>query len=179
MRKSAVAAVTTILAGFSAAVVALPAEATTTSGTACSTNWGTGLRQRDQLVQMRVRAVRVGMHPCFDRLVIDLGTGRAPGFNVRYVAAFHADGSGELVPTSGKAKLLVIVEAPAASAFNASNRRIANVAGFAVFRQVTGLGSFEGITSMGIGLAAKTPFRLLEFRNSARKFELVIDVAHH
>ncbi len=95
MRKSAVAVATTIVTGLSAAVVALPAQAATTAAAACSTHWGTGARHKDQMVQTKVRDVRAGKHTCFDRLVIDLGAGRAPGYNVRYVRAFHADGSGQ------------------------------------------------------------------------------------
>jgi len=178
MRKSAVAAAITIITGLGTAVVALPAQAATTTAEACSTHWGTGPRHKDQLVQTRVRDVRAGKHACFDRLVIDLGAGRAPGYDVRYVRAFHTQGSGKLVPTRGKAKLQVVVQAPAASGFNASNRYLASVAGFREFRQVAGLGSFEGYTSIGLGLRAKEPFRVFEFKNAAHKFVLVVDVAH-
>ena len=102
-----------------------------------------------------------------------------PGYRVSYVPAFHTQGSGTLVPTTGHAKLLVNVRAPAAASFNASNRRLVGVTGFAEFRQVAGLGSFEGITSIGLGLAVTAPFRVLEFRNASNDVELVIDVAHH
>lgn len=187
MRKSAVAVAATIVTGLSGAVVALPAQAATTATTftattsaaTCSTHWGTGAKHKGQMVQTKVRDVRAGKHACFDRLVIDLGAGRAPGYNVRYVRAFHADASGKLVPTRGKAKLLVVVKAPAGNGFNASDRHLVSVAGFKSFRQIAGLGSFEGITSIGIGLRAKTPFRVLEFKNAAHKFVLVVDVAHH
>ena len=33
--------------------------------------------------------------------------------------------------------------------------------------------------SIGLGLAAAAPFRVLEFRNASNHVELVIDVAHH
>jgi hypothetical protein len=178
MRKTAVAGVTAIVTGLSAAVAALPAWAATSTTKACSTNWGTGARDKALMVQNKVRDVRVGRHACFDRFVVDLGVGRAPGYHVAYVRAFHADGSGKLVPTAGRAKLLVVVRAPAALSFNASNRHLVSVAGFAEFRQVAGLGSFEGITSTGLGLRAKEPFRVFEFRTAIHRVELVVDVAH-
>jgi len=178
MRKTAVAAVTTIMTGLSAAAIALPAQATAAT-TACSTHWGTGQRHKGPMVQTRVRHVRAGKHACFDRLVIDLGAGPKPGYVVRYVRAFYAQGSGKRVPTRGQAILLINVQAPAAGSFNPSIRHLANVAGFAEFRQVAGLGSFEGITSMGLGLRAKTPFRVFEFTTSSHKVELVVDVAQH
>ncbi len=129
MRKTAVAGVTAILTGLSVAVVALPAQAATSVAAACSTHWGTGPRDRALMVQNKVHAVRAGQHACFDRLVVDLGVGRAPGYHVSYVRAFHADGSGKLVRTSGHAKLLVVVRAPATVSFNATNRHLVNVAG--------------------------------------------------
>jgi hypothetical protein len=189
MRKTAVAGMTAILTGLGVAVAALPAQAVattaaTTSGAAnstaaaCSTPWGTGARDRVQMAQTKVRDVRAGKHACFDRLVIDLGAGRAPGYHIAYVRAFHAQGSGKVVPTSGHAKLLINVRAPAALSFNASNRHLVSVAGFAQFRQVAGLGSFEGITSIGLGLDSKKPFRVLEYRTASHNFVLVIDVAH-
>jgi hypothetical protein len=179
MVKSAVAAAAIIVTGLSAAVVALPAQAATSVAAACSTPWGTGPRDKALMVQNKVHAVRAGQHACFDRLVIDLGAGRAPGYHVRYVRAFHADGSGKLVRTSGHAKLLVVVQAPAAASFRADNRHLASVAGFAQFRQVAGLGSFEGITSVGLGLGGRAPFRVFEFRTMSHNVELVVDVAHH
>jgi hypothetical protein len=178
MKKSAVAGATTIVAGLIAALFALPAQAANTTPSACSTHWGTGPRDKALMVQNKVRTVRAGQHACFDRLVVDLGVGRAPGYHVSYVRAFHADGSGKLVRTSGQAKLLVVVRAPATLSFNATNRHLVSVAGFAEFRQVAGLGSFEGITSVGLGLKAKEPFRVFEFRTASHKVELVIDVAH-
>jgi hypothetical protein len=179
MKKTVVAGAATILTGLSAALVALPGPAVAAATATCSTHWGTGTRDKAQLVQNRVRDLRVGRHACFDRLVVDLGVGRLPGYHVGYVRAFHAEGSGKLVPASGHAKLLVNVHAPAAASFAAGNRHLVGVVGFTQFRQVAGLGSFEGVTSIGVGLQATAPFRVLEFRTASHQVELVIDVAHH
>jgi hypothetical protein len=172
--------VTTILAGLVAALFALPAQAANTTPSACSTHWGTAPREKalPLTVANEVHTVRAGQHACFDRLVVDLGVLRAPGYKVSYVRAFYADGSGKLVRTSGQAKLLVVVRAPATLSFAAVNRHLVSVAGFAEFRQVVGLGSFERVTSIGLGLKAKEPFRVFEFRTASHKVELVIDVAH-
>jgi hypothetical protein len=178
MRKTAVAGLITLLAGLCSAF-ALHGNAEGAAPAACSTHWGSGPRDRALMVQNRLQDARVGKHACFDRLVFDLGVGRAPGYHVSYVPAFRTQGSGMLVPTAGRAKLLVNVRAPAAASFSSSNRHLVSVAGFAEFRQVAGLGSFEGITSIGLGLAATAPFRVLEFRNASNHVELVIDVAHH
>ncbi len=182
MRKTAVAGLIAVLTGLCAAACATSASAdgaapaASAAGAApaaCSTHWGTGTRDSALMVQNSVRDVRVGKHACFDRLVFDLGVGRAPGYHVGYVPAFHSQGSGMLVPTTGHAKLLVNVRAPAAATFSASNRHLVGVAGFAEFRQVAGLGSFEGITSIGLALGGDCAFRVLAFRNASNHVELV------
>jgi hypothetical protein len=145
---TAVTALTTVLVSLGGVVIAMPAQAAT--GTA---------------------------QACFDRLVVDLGPGRKPGYRVRYVRAFYASGSGMVVHVRGHAKLLVTVLAPAASNFPASSRHLVRVAGFPEFRQVAGLGSFEGITSIGIGLRARKPFRVLELTSSGHRVRLIVDVA--
>ncbi|MGO8957604.1 MAG: hypothetical protein ACLQFR_09580 [Streptosporangiaceae bacterium] len=177
MRKTAVAVTTTALVSLSGAVVAVPAQAATSTARPCPANWGTGPRHAGQMVQTNVRDVRAGRHLCFDRLVIDLGPGQKPGYRVRYVRVFVTQGSGMVVHASGHAKLLVTVLAPAASSFPANKRHLVRVAGFGEFRQIVGLGSFEGITSIGIGLRAKKPFRVLELTGSGHRVRLIIDVA--
>jgi hypothetical protein len=179
MRRTAVALIATLVttAGAAVAQAGVPAQASTARAQACATNWGTGPRHAGMLVQTPVRNVRAGQHACFDRLVIDLGAGQAPGYRVRYVRAFYADASGKLVPTKGRAKLQVSVGAPAAASFNANRRHLVSVAGFAVFRQVAGLGSFEGVTSIGIGLRVRAAFRVFVVRAAGHRPRLVIDVA--
>jgi hypothetical protein len=127
--------------------------------------------------------VRSGRHDCFDRLVIDL-TGVAPGFSVRYVNVVVSEGRGSVVPLRGGAKLQVVVRAPAYSAngtasFRPSNSaEVVNVAGYATFRQVAWAGSFEGQTTLGLGVRARLPFRAFTIQD-ARSSRLVLDVAHH
>ena len=180
MKRTAVAVLATLFTTLGTAAITLPAQASpSTAARACSTKWGTAPKHAGAMVQTRVRGVRAGEHACFDRLVINLGPGRAPGYRVGYVRAFIADGSGQRVPTKGRAKLLVTVMAPAAESFNASNRHLVSVAGFAQFRQVAGLGSFEGVTSIGLGLRVKAAFRVFEIKTASHKFKLVIDVARH
>jgi hypothetical protein len=177
MRKSAIAALTALLAGAGTATMAVPAQAAPHTAQLCPTNRGTGPRHAGTMVQTKIRDVRVGRHACFDRLVIDLGSGKAPGYRVQYVKAFHASGSGKVVHVAGHAKLLVTVLAPAAASFPANSRHLASVAGFPEFRQIAGLGSFEGVTSIGVGLQARKPFRVFELTSSGHQVKLVIDVA--
>ena len=156
-----------------------PASAVGAAAVVCSTHWGTGARDKAQLVQNGLRDVRVGRDPCHDRLVFDLGVGRAPGYHISYVSAFRAQASGQLVPATGRAKLLVNVRAPAAASFSASNRHLLGVAGFAEFRQVAGLWQLRRDHVHRPWAPATAPFRVLEYQTASHHVELVIDVANH
>lgn len=148
----------------------------------CQVNWGTGSKSSGQSVgphTARVTDLRAGRHRCFDRLVIDLGPGQQPGYQVRYVAEVHAQGTGNLIPLRGRAQLLVQVDANARPSFPAGSRELVNVSGYPVLRQVAGAGSFEGITDVGVGVKGKRPFRVRLLSGPGQDSRLVIDVARH
>jgi hypothetical protein len=129
------------------------------------------------MVQTRVRDVRAGQHPCFDRLVIDLGSGPRPGYSVRYVRQIIQDPSGKPIHVKGKARLGIVLRAPARSGFPVNSHNLVNVTGFRTFRQVVAAGSFEGVTSFGLGVSAKLPFRVFIVKDPGSS-RVVIDVAH-
>lgn len=69
--------------------------------------------------------------------------------------------------------------APAGAHFPANSHHLVNVTGFRTFRQVVGAGSFEGITSLGLGVRAKgLPFRVFRLAGPGSHSRLVIDVAN-
>jgi hypothetical protein len=159
---------------------ALMSQVTSTTAS-CASGWGTDPKSSHRAQGPstgQVTDARAGQHGCFDRLVIDLGAGAKPGYDVRYVHAVHAQGSGNVVPLRGSAKLEIDVSANAAAGFPASARNLADVSGFATFRQVAGAGSFEGDTEIGLGLQGKRPFRVMVLSGPGRDSRLVIDVAH-
>jgi hypothetical protein len=103
---------------------------------------------------------------------------------VQYVPQVVQDGSGDVIPLRGGAFLQVTVNAPdydgggdSASGW-VSGQEIANVAGFTTFRQVKSAGGFEGYTSVGLGVRARLPFRVLRLDGPGNASRLVIDVAH-
>ena len=53
-----------------------------------------------------------------------------------------------------------------------------NVSGFDTFRQVASGGSFEGYTTVGLGVRARLPFRTFVLPGPGAGSRLVIDVAH-
>jgi hypothetical protein len=133
--------------------------------------------------------VRAGRHACFDRLVLDLG-GQDVSFgsyDVRYVPVVHEDGRGNAVPVRGDADLQVVVRAPAYDQYGnvtfapADSREVVDVTGYSTFRQVAWAGSFEGRTTMALGVRARLPFRVFTLQGTPQSDEgprLVIDVAH-
>jgi hypothetical protein len=155
----------------------------TVASTSCPRGWGSLPEANSRMTQAPVTNVRTGRHACFDRLVIDIG-GRAPGYDVRYVTNVYTDGAGFLVPLRGGAKLQLVVRAPAYNDAGqptykpANPRELTNVAGYSTFRQVAYAGSFEGQTTIGLGVRARLPFRVFTLAGPGSNTRLVIDVAH-
>ncbi|MCB5273780.1 hypothetical protein BJG92_01304 [Arthrobacter sp. SO5] len=149
----------------------------------CGLVWGSLAKAEPALSQAQVTGVRTGQHYCFDRLVIDLN-GPVAGYTVRYVPQVLQDGSGLPVPLRGQAFLEVTVNAPAydssgnATYNPADKNELANVSGYQTFRQVAWAGSFEGYSSLGLGVRARLPFRVFTLAGPDAGSRLVIDVAH-
>jgi hypothetical protein len=89
------------------------------------------------------------------------------------------------VPLRGGAKLRVVVRAPAydenGATYEAANwNELVNVSGYRTFRQVAWAGSFEGQTTIGIGVRARLPMRAFVVRGAdGTGHRLIVDVAHH
>jgi hypothetical protein len=154
----------------------------------CGQVWGSLAKTEPAMSQANVVNVRTGQHYCFDRLVIDIKAPDAnapvPGYTVRYVPQVVQDGSGLPVPLRGQAFLQVTVNAPAYDAagnptYNPANKNeLSNVTGYQTFRQVAWAGSFEGYSSLGLGVRARLPFRVLSLPGPDAGSRLVVDVAH-
>jgi hypothetical protein len=73
--------------------------------------------------------------------------------------------------------------APACSSARRSAARkvleIANVASYSTFREVAYGGSFEGYTTIGLGVRARLPMRVFPLPGPANGDRFVVDVAHH
>ena len=160
------------------------AAATTT---ACPSGWGSlpeSGRRAGNPYNGVMTNVRSGRHACFDRLVVDF-RGGALSYDVRYVKAVSMDASGAPVPLRGGAKLQVIVRpadyTPAGQTayWPANLRELVNVSGYRTLRQVAHAGSFEGQTTLGVGVRARLPFRTFTLAGTGSNSRLVIDIAHH
>lgn len=177
------AVVSSVLVG--AAAVAAPAQA----AAYCGLTWGSTAESRSDadLADDFVDDVRSGRHACFDRLVVDVGAaGGSEGYDVRYVGEVRAEGSGYRVPVRGGAILQVRVGADVLDADGdvryrpASRSEVVDVRGYPTFRQVAWAGSFEGQTTLGVGVRARLPFRVLVLpaTSGGTGVRVVVDVAH-
>ena len=149
----------------------------------CGLVWGSLVKTDPAMNESRVVNVRTGQHYCFDRLVVDLN-GPVAGYTVRYVPQIVQDGSGFPVQVRGQAFLQLTVNSPAydengSSTYNPADRNeLSNVTGYQTFRQAAWAGSFEGYTSLGIGVRARLPFRVFTLEGPDAGTRLVVDVAH-
>ena len=151
----------------------------------CGLTWGSLMKSDGAMGGAPLTNVRTGQHHCFDRLVVDLSGAPAPGYTVRYVPQIIQDGSGAVVPTRGGARLQVVVKAPAydnngqPTYTPADKAELSNVSGYQTFRQVVWAGSFEGQSTIGVGVRARLPFRVFALDGPGAGSRLVIDVAHY
>jgi hypothetical protein len=172
MRKSLVPVVIGLLLAF-ALVPAAPASA----APYCGITWGSGDKAAGPATSpaVRITNVRTGRDTCWDRLVFDL-SGPAAGYTVKYVPEVYADPSGVLIPLNGGAKLEVVVRAATAGSYpGVVGRPLPGVdlTGYRTFRDAKFAGNFEGITTVGLGVRARLPFRVFKLGN-----RVVLDVAH-
>ena len=158
----------------------LQAHAHTTSGSTCSVRWGSLPKAGPSMTTAEITNVRAGRHACFDRLVVDVAGSVAGAYSVRYVPGVTFDGSGNPVALRGGAFLEVITRAPILPTdglFDDSGRFV-DVRGYRTFRDVAWAGSFEGQTTVGLGVRARLPFRVMVLSGPGSGSRLVVDVAH-
>lgn len=154
-------------------VKAAPPPPTTAVPAGCRTGWGTGVKTKAEMGSAAITAIRVGRHACYDRVTFDIA-GPVAGYTVGYVDTVTADASGNPVDVPGAARLQVVIRHPS-DLTAAPGTSLANVAGFTTLRSVIAAGSFEGISTLGVGVAGKRPFRVLIFKDPNR---FALDVAH-
>jgi hypothetical protein len=180
--RAAIATMAVAAATGTGAVVTAPAA----TAASCAVTWGSLAKTSAPMTARQIRGVRAGQHACYDRLVIDLNGWSAgvTGYDVRYVENVYQDGSGLKVPLRGAAKLQIVIKAPA---YDTSGEltlqtgglsELADVTGFSTFRQVAFAGSFEGQTTIGLGVRARLPIRVFRLEGPELGQRVVIDVAH-
>jgi len=148
----------------------------------CEITWGSIGKSGGTYAPGPLVSARAGRHSCYDRFVVNLA-GPVTGYRAGYVTEVSQDGSDRAVPLRGRAKLRLIVKAPAYDrsgnpTFPATRSELVDVSGFQTFRQIAGAGSFEGQTTIGLGVRAQLPFRVFVLAGPGSGSRLVVDVAH-
>lgn len=187
MRFRRMAAVLGAVATMLGVVGLVGAPAGATSHPYCGQAWGSGLKEFGNnapgTASNFLTNARAGRHDCFDRLVFDLA-GPVSSYRVEYVSQVTAEGSGQPVPLRGGAFLSIVLGAPAYDANGHPTYRPAHrseavdVTGYTTFRQVAFTGSFEGVSSFGLGVRARLPFRVLTFTGPGSGSRVIVDVSH-
>jgi hypothetical protein len=169
-----VVAVLTIVAA-SLGLASSQAGATTTPY--CGITWGSLAKHSGQgsgSPPAPLTAISAGQHPCYDRLVFQLN-GPPAGYNLHYGPVL-TQGQGLPLALRGGASIDIVLHASANGPANPAN--VVNVSGFRTFRQVAYGGSFEGYTTIGLGVRARLPFRVFALPGPGHQSRIVVDVAH-
>ena len=175
MGRRAAGAVLGVLLVLAPLLAAAPASASPY----CGQRWGSAPRVVPAMSGATVVDVRAGRHACFDRLVLDVD-GRLAGYDVRYVDAVVQDGSGSVVPVRGGARLQVAAHAavlPTDAWFTPAGELV-DTSAYRTFRHVAWVGSYEGVTTVGLGVRSRLPFRAFVLPGPGTGSRLVVDVAH-
>jgi hypothetical protein len=180
LRRSLAAAVFAI-----AAILGSAGAVTASSATPyCGITWGSLPKLADTSSTAALTDVRTGRHDCYDRVVFDF-QGAATGYHVDYVSAVYSEGKGDKLPVAGGATLRVVLLEPAydlqtgASTYpHAVGEHVASVSGYRTLRDVVYGGTFEGYTTVGVGVRARLPFRVFTLTGPDTHSRIVLDVAH-
>ncbi|CAM3727933.1 hypothetical protein OCAE111667_23825 [Occultella aeris] len=166
------------------AVFLVPAgpAATAASSPYCGIRWGSLPESDPTMSAGWLQNVRTGRHACFDRIVFDVH-GDIEGYHVSY-GTFTNEGEGRAIPLRGAADLVIVLRVPIYDEQGSVRfpyrygSELANVNSYSTFRQVFFGGSFEGQTTIGLGVRARLPFRVFILDGPGDLSRLVVDVAH-
>ncbi len=119
--------------------------------------------------------IRAARHTGFDRVVLQFDQPTAPRAKVTAVSALLGDFTGEKVPIPGRGILRVQVFGAAAHDNEGmSTTNTERTFALPNVMAIRGAGDFEGVVTLGIGLAKRTSFHVHRYNNPGR---IVIDIS--
>jgi hypothetical protein len=169
-----------LLALTGALVAGAPAAA---AAPACDPTVGSQPKTAALMSTSPLVAIRTGHDRCWDRVVFQVAGSVGAGWDVRYVDTVVQDGSGAPLAVPGGARLSVVLHHPStdeqgAPTYPARIGPVANVVGSPTLRSVVFGGSFEGYTTVGVGVRARLPFRVFTLAGPGGDTRIVLDVLH-
>jgi hypothetical protein len=119
--------------------------------------------------------VRAAHHAGFDRVVLEFDTARPPSTTVSRVRSLIGDFSGLEVPVPGRSILRIVAQGAAAHTED-GEATVAVDRAFALPNAMVlrGAGDFEGVLTLGLGLARAMPFHVHRLSDPGR---IAIDVS--
>jgi hypothetical protein len=158
-------------------------------GTPCpeTQSWDTGPQQGGSaMTTAPLYLVRAGQHECYDRVVFDVNGGEEVGYSAEYVPVVRADGSGWAVPVEGRAALQVVIRGPIYGTDTQGHQPwrqpprvgadLVSAAGWDALTGVKFAGTFEGQTTIAVGVREQRPFRVW-VRSEPGYRHVVVDIA--
>lgn len=132
-----------------------------------------------------VVGVTAERHAAFDRVLVHLaGAGADPGYRVHYVDVVLRGRPVTAVPVRGAAALEVVVLAPAYDEATFTPTwcpedpyEVLDPPGTSVLQGVDA-GSYEGCTTVALGIRDRLPFRVLTLAGHPAGSRLAVDIAH-
>ncbi len=128
--------------------------------------------------RVTVSDIRVGAHDGFDRVVLEVGGTGTPGWDVRYVDAATAQGSGNPVDVAGDAVLQITLTG-AGYPYDTGVEEYAGgpltSADTTVLTEVVWGATYEGTSLAFVGTTGQYPFRVYGLTGPTR---VVVDIAH-
>jgi hypothetical protein len=125
--------------------------------------------------QAELYGATAACHPTFDRFVLRARSAK-PGYEVRYVSRIFEDASGDPVSLLGGKRIKVLIrDARGHTEGGTDLLRSVITPRCPNLRQIKNAGDFEGLVTLGLGLRARTGFRVFRLTGPTR---VVIDVAH-
>lgn len=187
VRAAAAAPVPSAATPGQAAQVAPPQRSGSPACTA-ERSWGTGARQGSfAMTPAPLYLVRAGRHECYDRVVFDLNGAQDVGYQAEYVPVVRADGSDRPVPVEGGAALQVVIRGPIYGSDTQGHQPgrkppavgddLVTASGWSSLTGVKFAGSFEGQTTVAVGVREIRPFRVW-VRSEPGYRHVVVDIAH-
>jgi hypothetical protein len=128
--------------------------------------------------RVTVSDIRIGAHDGFDRVVLEVGGTGTPGWDVRYVDAATAQGSGNPVDVAGDAVLQITLTG-AGYPYDTGVEEYAGgpltSADTTVLTEVVWDATYEGTSLAFLGTTGQYPFRVYSLTGPTR---VVVDIAH-
>ncbi len=141
--------------------------------------WGVNQKVSTSMTSSQVHGATTSNSKCYERLAINVGNSNVH-YNVRYADSVPTQGEGSSLSLNGNAKMQIDFMG---ASYNDEGQTVypavikqtlpgIKISGYSVIKDAKWGGSFEGQSTIGLGVENKLPFRVLTEDN-----QIIIDIA--